>query len=84
MIWTCLIYFCIGLARDAAAALYYRSISERRAGRAGGVGGFITAFDLSVYGLLIRSWSPELVVAYAAGTGLGTYIIVKMSKENRT
>jgi len=81
MILLCLIYFVVGLARDAMAALYVRYVGSSRAGAAGGLGGGLTAFDLSIYGLLIRSWSPELIVSYSLGTGLGTYLIVKLCKE---
>lgn len=77
----CLIYFLVGLLRDAMAALFYRYVGDSRAGAAGGLGGSLTAFDLSIYGLLIRSWSPELIVSYSLGTGVGTYIIVRLCKE---
>lgn len=82
MILTCLIYFAVGLVRDALATLWYRAVYGDRAGIAGGLGGGLTAFDTVILGLLIQAWSPELIVSYSLGTGLGTYIIVKLSKEN--
>jgi hypothetical protein len=78
---SCLVYFTIGLMRDAAATWWYQAVQRSRAGQAGCVGGGLTAFDIVVLGLLIRSWSPELIVSYALGTGLGTYLIVKLRKE---
>lgn len=77
----CLIYFAVGLVRDALAALYFRSISRSAALSASGIGGSLTAFDIVILGLLVRAWSPELIVAYSLGTGIGTYIIVKLCKE---
>jgi len=81
MILTCLIYFLVGLVRDALGTMWYQAVGRNQAGLAGGFGGGITALDLSIWGLLIRSWSPELIVSYSLGTGLGTYLIVKFSKE---
>lgn len=78
---SCLLYFCIGLIRDALATIWYQAVSRSRAWEAGGVGGGLTAFDIVVLGLLIRSWSPESIASYALGTGLGTYLIVKLRKE---
>jgi hypothetical protein len=77
----CLIYFVVGLARDALATLWYQAVSGKRAGHAGGLGGGLTAFDIIILGLLIQAWSPELIVSYSLGTGVGTYIIVKLRKE---
>jgi hypothetical protein len=81
VIWSCLIYFVVGMARDALATLWYRSVSESRALRAGGLGVGIEIFDVCILAFLIRAWSPALIVSYALGTGVGTFIIVKLSKE---
>lgn len=81
MILTCLIYFIAGLARDALATVWNQAVYRSKAGEAGGVGGGLTVFDIYVFGFLIRSWSPEQIVSYALGTGVGTYIIVKLRKE---
>ena len=77
----CLLYFGIGLLRDALATLWYQSVSGSRAGEAGALGGGLTAFDIVVLGLLIQAWSPALIVCYSLGTGVGTYVIVKLRKE---
>lgn len=82
MVLTCLLYFGIGLVRDALATLWYRAVYADRAGAAGGLGGGLTGFDIVILGLLIQAWSPALIVSYSLGTGVGTYIIVKLSKEN--
>lgn len=82
MFLTCLIYLAVGLARDAMATMWYQAVGRDQAGRAGGLGGGLTAFDTVILGLLVRSWSPALIVSYSLGTGLGTYLIVKFSKED--
>jgi hypothetical protein len=82
MILTCLIYFGVGLIRDALATLWYQAVYGDRAGVAGGLGGGLTAFDIVILGLLVRAWSPALIVSYALGTGLGTFLIIKLSKES--
>jgi hypothetical protein len=78
---SCLIYFAVGLLRDALATLWYQAVSGGRAYKAGGVGGGLTAFDIVILGLLIHSWAPALIVSYSLGTGVGTYLIVKLHKE---
>lgn len=77
----CLAYFCVGLVRDALATMWYQAVSRSKAGEAGGIGSGLTAYDVIILGFLIRSWSPELIASYALGTGLGTYLIVKLRKE---
>lgn len=77
----CLLYFVVGLVRDAMATMWYRAVSRSRALQAGGLGTGIEIFDICILAALIRSWSPELIASYALGTGLGTYIIVKLSKK---
>lgn len=81
MIRLCLAYFAIGLVRDALATMWYQAVYRSRAGEAGCVGGGLTAFDIVILGLLIRAWSPELIVSYSLGTGVGTYLLVKLRKE---
>lgn len=80
MVLTCLVYFAVGLVRDALCAIYYRAISVGQARLAGGVGGGITLLDLGVLGLLIRAWSVPLLIAYSLGSGLGTFFIVRKYK----
>ena len=77
MILLCLIYFVVGLARDALATLWYQAVSRDLALRSGGLGGGLTAFDIVILGLLVRAWSPVFIVAYSLGTAVGTYIIVR-------
>jgi hypothetical protein len=74
-------YFTVGLIRDAMATLWYRAVYKGQAGVAGGLGGGIDVVDIVVIALLIRAWSAPLVIAYSLGTSLGTYLIVKFSKE---
>lgn len=74
-------YFAVGLVRDAAATWWYQAVQRNQAGQSGTVGGGLTAFDVVVLGSLVRTWSPELIASYALGTGLGTYLIVKLRKE---
>jgi len=81
MALTCLIYFLVGLVRDALATMWYQAVGREQAGRSGGLGGGLTGFDIVIFGLLVRAWSPELIVSYSLGTGLGTYLIVKFFKE---
>jgi hypothetical protein len=81
MILGCLAYLGIGLARDALATLWYQAVSRDRALRSGGLGGGLTAFDIVILGLLVRAWSPALIVAYSLGTGLGTYLIIKLCRR---
>jgi hypothetical protein len=81
VILSCLIYFVVGLLRDAMATMWYQYVTDSREYHAGGLGGGLTAFDIVVLGLLIRSWSPALIVFYSLGAGLGTFIIVKLHKE---
>jgi len=81
MILQCALYFLVGVVVDAAVAAYYLAISRRKAGVAASVGALLTLFSVSIYGALIRVWSPELIAAFSLGTGAGTYLIVKLSKE---
>lgn len=72
------VYFCTGLVRDALGCLYYLAVSKEKAKKAGLLAGGIELFDLLVIVSIAKmGWPLELGVAYAFGTALGTYMVIK-------
>lgn len=72
------IYFVAGMVRDGLTVLYYRSVSLRWVLSASTISGLITFYDYLVIVNLIVSQSIPAVIAYGAGTALGTYIAMRI------
>lgn len=77
------LYFCVGLIRDWAATMFYRSVSREWAGSASILSGGITLFDIIVVATVIRSNNWILAGMYAIGTGVGTLIAMKNTRRRR-
>jgi len=80
MILGLLIYFGVGLMRDWLATMFYRSVSREWAGSASILSGVITLFDIMIAAVVIISRAWINVIAYALGTGVGTFIAMKNTR----
>ncbi len=75
------IYFFVGLVRDWLATMYYRCVSREWAGSASIISGALTLFDIAIVAVVILSRAWLNIVAYAIGTGVGTYIAMKNTRR---
>lgn len=75
------VYFFVGMVRDWAATMFYRSVSREWAGSASILSGAITLFDIIIVATVIISRAWGNVIFYAIGTGVGTYIAMKNSRR---
>jgi len=82
MVWTCLLYFMIGVVYDVVITLYYLAITDRRSAMAGFWLFVITVVQILILYELIPSkdFLPQLL-SYAVGCGVGTYGTVKYNKR---
>lgn len=78
---TVLLFFALGLVRDALGALYYLAISRNREYGASGLAGIITCFDLFVLAAIIYSWTIPGALAYACGNAAGTLIALRLGNK---
>jgi hypothetical protein len=74
------IYFVVGLFRDWLATMFYRCVSREWAGSASILSGGITLFDIIIVATVIRSGAWLNALAYALGSGAGTFIAMKNTR----
>jgi lipid-A-disaccharide synthase-like uncharacterized protein len=70
----CCIYFLVGVVLDAIITIYYRAISSRRVLRASFLAFVITGATVLLIENIVISRNPVLILAYALGTSVGTWI----------
>jgi len=70
----CFAYFLVGVVLDAIITIYYRAISSRRVWRASILAFVITATTVLLIENIVISHNPILILAYALGTSVGTWI----------
>ena len=68
----CLVYFAVGVVQDYLIAKYYQALSAHSATRASILAVIITYGTIKVFNLSFGS--DVLFLAYAAGTGAGTFL----------
>jgi hypothetical protein len=73
----CLLFFVIGLAEDFIVSLYYRAISKKQAFRSAVISFVHTLVAIFVVASIIKGDSLLLLVCYAMGGFVGTYLGVK-------
>lgn len=69
-----MLYVGLGAVIDLLITVYYRMISVRQAFPASALGAIITLVTFVIFSKIIVSWNKRLVIAYAVGTGLGTFV----------
>jgi hypothetical protein len=76
---TVLLYLAAGLGREFLTVSYYKAISSRKKYSASGLAGGIELWDFLVLATIIKSdWNPILILAYVAGTMLGTQLSMRI------
>lgn len=65
-------YFLAGVIQDFLIAKYYLALTERKAILAAMIGSLLTVLTLGVFNLSFGKAWP--LMAYAIGTGIGTWI----------
>ena len=75
------VYFVAGVIMDAIIALYYLALSSRRAFTASALASIITIATYLILEHLIISREYGLILAYAIGTGVGTYLALCVQKR---
>jgi hypothetical protein len=73
----CLLFFVIGLAEDFIVSKFYLEIARKRAFRAGGISFILTIMTMFVVSNIIRGDSVVLLLCYAGGGWVGTWLGVK-------
>ena len=73
----CGLFFVVGVIEDWVVSRYYLAIGKKQAGRAAGISMFHTLLALFVVASIIKGDNLWMLLFYAAGGGLGTYLGVK-------
>jgi len=68
------LYLSLGMVIDLIITLYYRCISSRLVFPASILGAVITLVSFIIFNRIIVNWNKRLVIAYAVGTGVGTFL----------
>lgn len=74
-------YFLAGLLMDALITADYRAVSAGRIRSAVALSFVITAAGMLVYEAYLNSRSIWAILAYSAGSAVGTYLILTFSRE---
>lgn len=81
------VFFLAGLVRDGLGCLYYQHVSsakpkKKKARSAAGTAFSIELFDLFVLMTIAKmGWPVALGIAYAFGTALGTYLVIRYRRD---
>ena len=82
MLWTCLLYFVIGVVYDVVITLYYLAINDRKSMLAGLWSFVITVVPFFIiYEIILSKDFTCQLLMYALGCGVGTYLTVKYNKR---
>lgn len=73
-----MLYLGLGIVIDLCVSLYTRFVSLRLPAQASVSGALITFVTYLIFRYLITHWDNRLLIAYAVGTGLGTFIGVSI------
>ena len=75
-----LLYFAVGLVRDALGTAWTRAVARDRALWAAGLGAALTWYDIIVLAVVIIGREWVAAAAYGLGCGVGCWIIVRRGK----
>lgn len=78
-----LLFLLIGIVQDYLITLHYRCISESRPIAASVLSFVILLVSVMVIEKIIQRQEISLVISYAFGSAIGTYIAMKMKKFER-
>ncbi len=74
-------YFLAGLLMDGLITLDYRAVSAGRTRLAVVLSFSITALGMLIYEAYLNSRSILAILAYSAGSAVGTYLILTFSRD---
>jgi hypothetical protein len=72
--WRIGLYVLCGIIVDLMITIYTRSVSLGRGGRASLFAGVITVVTFWILNKIAIKWNAKLVLAYAVGTAIGTWL----------
>jgi hypothetical protein len=78
----CLLFCIIGLAEDFIVSKFYLAIAKKQAFRAGGISFILTLLTMFVVSNIVKGDSVPLLLCYATGGWVGTYLGVKGADMN--
>jgi hypothetical protein len=76
-------YFLAGFLMDGLITLDYRAVSAGRVRLAVVLSFSITALGMLIYEAYLHSRSIGAILAYSAGSAVGTYLILTLSKRRQ-
>ena len=79
------IFFVVGFLQDLLITFYYQSIAKDKAGRSALLSSIVTLVNILVLYELISGVETQVfsvILAYALGNGLGTYVVVQRHERN--
>ena len=85
IVLTHLLFFVVGIVQDGLIAYYYQSVSKHKKFSSAGLSFIVTIVNLLVlYGILegLTDQVLSVIIVYALGNAVGTYIVVARGKKN--
>jgi len=79
-----ILYFAVGVVQDLLITSYYQAIAKQFPAKSAVLSFVVTLVNLSVlYGIIngIQDQVATIILVYALGCGVGTYIIVKRGNK---
>ena len=81
--FTALLYFCLGLVEDLIVTNYYRAISNRRRWLASHISAIHTIVVVGMMANVVICHNWMLIVFWAAGNWLGTFLGMGKGVQNK-